>query len=240
MDKNSQQQLTDRLHELIREKQIRMKPRAYFVASAALFGAGLCLATLLAVLYIGTIVFRLRIHAPFLFLHAGRTGWTVFFATFPWLPFLCASVAVVAGIMIMRRYDFSYHYAFPAMLIGFCGVLIVLGITADILNLPSQANRIGIVQALTGTDYDTDTWIIGSVASLTDHDFTLQTPQGVTYHVMPKSDTSIIPPDPVKQGEWVEVLGERTDGDFMADSIIHRPAPHGIPLIQQMQNSQAD
>jgi hypothetical protein len=240
MDKNSQQQLADRLHELIREKQIRMRPRAYFVVSAVLFGAGLSLTIALAILYIGTIVFRLRIHAPFLFLQAGRSGWSVFFATFPWLPFLCAGIAIVASIMIMRRYDFSYRHAFPAILIGFCGVLIVLGITADILNLPSQANRIGIVQTITGTDYDTDTWIVGSVASLTDHDFTLQTPQGATYVVTQKSTTSRIPPDPVKQGEWAQVLGERDDGDFMADSIIHRPMPHGIPPIQQMQNSLDD
>lgn len=222
--------LADKIKEQIRKKALSMRPKSYFVLGAILLGSGLTLAVLIAVFFFSAFIFRLRVHVPFGFLEAGPEGTRAFLSLFPWIPLLLAIVAIAIGIIILRRYDFSYRHAFGGLLIGFAGTLIIIGVVVDVAGFPSWAQREKLYQRITGTDFEAESWVFGIVTRKIDDSFNIETPRGMFYTVDCTGDTIYHPPIPVINGEWVRILGEMKPNAFEADHVFHSPPPHGIRI----------
>lgn len=110
----------------IMEGTVSMKPRWYFVVGSLLMSAGLLGMSILAIFLLNISFFAIRSHGP-------RAGWRlqIMLETFPWYIPVFAVVALVAGLWLLKKYDFSYKHNFKAVAAGFVIILIAAGILID-------------------------------------------------------------------------------------------------------------
>jgi hypothetical protein len=228
--------LAEKISNQIKTHSIHMRPRAYFIAGAVALGSGFALSVLIAIFAIGVSVFRLRIHTPFQYLQAGSGGFRIFLLTFPWIPLVIAIAFIIMGVVVMRKYDFSYKHAFSGIFIGFLATVVVVGIISDAAGIPEWAEDNAILHSISTPGYENEFWIAGIVRQTSIQQFLIETPEGRTYTVRCSGETEYHPPTSVTQGEWVRVLGERQDDSFSADDVFHQEAPRGVHYPEEEEN----
>lgn len=234
-----QKKLTDFIGDKIHSKQIKMRPRSYFITGAILLGAGGAFAIIISAFFIGISFFRIRIHAPFSYLGAGQAGFQAFLSTFPWIPIGLAILAAVTGLLVMKKFDFSYHHAFLGVGLGVCAVIVVLGVVVDAAELPHGVENAPLMKTLTGIDYDTPGLVSGTITNVSHDEVTVTTPDKVEHKVQLQEKASVSPSTPVQKGDWARVLGEEEDGQFKAKEIYHsKTTPYGIPSQEKKENDE--
>ena len=106
----------------IKKREVRMRPRLYFVGGSILLGLGLAGAIITAIFFLNIFVFRLRILGP---LNCLRL------TTFPWTVLLASVVGIVVGLALLKRFEFSYRKNFLVLVIVLITVVAVLGFLLD-------------------------------------------------------------------------------------------------------------
>ncbi|PIS41502.1 MAG: hypothetical protein COT25_02755 [Candidatus Kerfeldbacteria bacterium CG08_land_8_20_14_0_20_42_7] len=220
--------LAEKISERITQQHLCMRPRAYFIAGSILLGAGLVATLLVAIFFVGVIVFRLRVNGAFTYLN-GQGGWAPFIDNVPWIPLAIALVGIGSGILIMKKFEFSYKHAFLGIAGGAVLSIGILGIVIDTVGLPEQAEDITPLRPLLHMRYSNDSWIAGTVIWINPNDLGVGTPSGTSFTVIYTPDTTIIPDTPMMNGEWVRVIGEQNNNIFNADEIMHQPTPRHNP-----------
>lgn len=220
--------LSEKISNIIKQRHVHMRPRAYFVIGSVLLGAGLVASLLVAVFFVSVIIFRLRTNAPFMYLQ-NHGGLSPFLGNIPWVPFIIALVGISGGILIMKKFDFSYRHAFLGIAGGVILSIGVVGLIVDTVGLPEQAEKIRPLQPFLHMEYADDSWVSGTILYLESDSLEVGTPNGVQFTVLYDSQTEIIPDSPLQNGEWVQVIGERDDDEFEADQIMHRSTPRRSP-----------
>ncbi len=127
----------------IHEEKIKMRPRAYFIAGSILTFIGLVSSVIVSVFLIGLIRFSLRSHGPM----AGYR-FEVILSSFPWWAPVLAIVGLIAGIWLLRKYDFSFKVNFKVVIIGFILAVIVGGWIIDSIGLNDTLIRRGPMQGI--------------------------------------------------------------------------------------------
>lgn len=95
----------------IRTGEIKIKPRIYFITGSVAVITGLILSSISVIFLINLIFFLSRAHGP---MRDFRLD--AILASLPiWVPVL-AVVAVVGGIILLKKYDFSYQKNFSLIL----------------------------------------------------------------------------------------------------------------------------
>ena len=123
--------LSQKVMQEIKSREIKMRPRLYFVGGSVLLGLGLAGAIIIAVFFLNLFVFRLRILGPWNYLQFGRPGLRPFLTNFPWTVLLVSVVGIVAGLTLLKRYEFSYKKNFLVLTIVLVTVIGVLGFLLD-------------------------------------------------------------------------------------------------------------
>lgn len=231
-----QKKLSELIGEKIHSHQIKMRPRAYFIIGAILLGAGLTFAAICSAFFIGVTIFRIRVHGPFAYLTAGQTGLHAFLITFPWIPIALALLAAALGLVVMKKFDFSYHHAFIGILVGFGIIIILMGVFADVAELPGETENAPLVQLLSGIDYDNETVLIGTIIDVSSTTLDIITPDHINYRVSLATHPTITPATPLIKGEWVRLLGETKNGQFKISRIFHQKTPYGVPANSKSEN----
>lgn len=90
--------------------QVVMKPRWYFVVGSVLSLLGVLGTSMGAFFLMNLSLFLLRQHGP-----GGERRLALMISSFPWWIPVLAIVLLVAGIMALKRYDFSYRKNFTAI-----------------------------------------------------------------------------------------------------------------------------
>jgi hypothetical protein len=109
--------------------KLKMKPKWYFVLGSVLMSTGLVFATISAVFLTNLTFFLANKRGP------GYGRLTMMLTSFPlWVPVL-AVTGIVLGIIILRKYDFSYKKNFLGIVILFIGLVIIAGLLIDRLGL---------------------------------------------------------------------------------------------------------
>jgi len=108
--------------------QIKMKPKWYFVLVSILMTVGLTGVITAAIFFINLNLFLIRRHGPML-----QWRLDLIFNSFPlWIPLL-AILAVVSGIWLLKKYDFSYKTNFVFIIISFVLAIFASGWLIDAL-----------------------------------------------------------------------------------------------------------
>lgn len=222
--------LADRISEQIKSNKVKMKPRGYFLAGSLILGIGLAGVITVALFFIGVMVFRFRVHAPFEYLRLGSGGLTPFFHNLPWIPLLISVIGILAGLYMIKRFNIGYRYAFFGVAIGFVVTLAVFGLILDVAGLPEKVQDVQPFQSFFQKKYQGDNWVVGLVESIDEDQLIIIQPDGIRILITTDNNTTIKPPIEIKAGEIIRVIGCIEDDQFVAEAIRHGEPPRGGPF----------
>ena len=125
-------QLSEQVMERIRHGHVRMMPRVYFILGSIAAGVGLVASVVASMFLFGVIRFSLRSHGAM-----ATYRWAYMMENIPWWSFILALVGLTAGVLILRRYSFSYKHHFALIVIIFVLVIFAGGWLMDALGFNS-------------------------------------------------------------------------------------------------------
>ncbi len=222
--------LADQISEQIKSNKLKMKPRGYFVAGSLILGIGLAGVITIALFFIGVLVFRFRVHAPFEYLRFGSGGLTPFFHNLPWAPFLISIVGIVAGLYMIKRFNIGYRHVFIGVAIGFVLTLTIFGLILDVAGLPEKIQDVEPFESFFQKEFYGDTWVVGLVEEVGNNEMIVVQPDGIRMLITLDKETTINPPVEVRAGEIIRVIGCIEDDQFVAEAIRHGEPPRGGPF----------
>lgn len=126
----------------IRQGKLKMRPRMYFVAGSALTFIGLIASIATSVFAIGLIRFLLRSNGVF----SHKLDRVI--SIFPWWALALAVLGLAVGIMLLRKYDFSYKVNMKTAIVLIVLVAIVSGIAVDFLGFNDLLVRKGLMRGM--------------------------------------------------------------------------------------------
>lgn len=122
----------------VKSNQISMKPRWYFVLGSIMMVFGLVGLSIGAIFLTNLSVFLLRRHGPM-----GQWRLESMINSFPlWVP-LMAFVAMVLGVLLLKKYDFSYKKNYWFIISVFILSIFLAALTLDYLGLNDTWARQG-------------------------------------------------------------------------------------------------
>lgn len=109
--------------------EIAMKPRWYFVVGSVSMLLGMVAMTVVTTFLVNLTIFFFKRQG------LGYGKITIMFNNFPfWIPAL-AVMGIGIGILLLRKYDFSYKKNFFLIVFGFVASIIIAGFVIDALDL---------------------------------------------------------------------------------------------------------
>ncbi len=122
---NSENLITERVVSKIERGELKMKPRAYFVAKSFLV-IGLLILIFLLLLYFGSlIVFVLRVNNILLFHGMGFYAIRNILLSFPWYLFFLIFTLIILIEIISKRFRFVYRKPFIISLFAILFIVII-------------------------------------------------------------------------------------------------------------------
>lgn len=111
--------------EKIASGHVRMKPKWFFVAGSLLTGMGLAGLTVSAIFLVNLTIFLIRRQGP------GYGKLQMMLTTFPWWVLILAVLVAVIGIILLKKYDFSYKKNFSLIIIVFISAIVIAALAID-------------------------------------------------------------------------------------------------------------
>ena len=124
--------LSQKVMQEIKRREVKMRPRLYFVFGSILLGLGLAGAIIIAIFFLNLFVFRLRVLGPANCLQL---------ANFPWTVLLTSVIGIVVGLALLKRHEFSYKKNFLTLAIVLIVVVGVLGFLLDRVGFNERMGR---------------------------------------------------------------------------------------------------
>ena len=155
--------LSKKIMKEIKSKQIKMRPKTYFIVGSLLLGAGLAVSVMLASFFVHLTFFRFRHNLPFGFLHFGRLGFRPFLATFPWLPLLVAGGGVFGGLQLVKKYDISYKKSFFGLAMALIAFVLTIGFLLEVRGIGKKIQNLRPVRPLYKSQLVGRDWLQGEV-----------------------------------------------------------------------------
>ncbi|MGB4834055.1 MAG: hypothetical protein WBP40_03445 [Candidatus Moraniibacteriota bacterium] len=122
--------LADSVMDRIHTGKANMKPRWYFVLGSAALFTGLVGLVVTSVFFVSFITFFLRSHGP-----RGAERLAAIAASFPWWALLLGLLGIISGVLLLRRYDFSYKKNFAVIVLGLVFAILAAGWLVNALGL---------------------------------------------------------------------------------------------------------
>jgi uncharacterized membrane protein len=142
MSKDIRQIQTD-VMEKIRGGRLNMRPRALFILGSVMGIIGLVAAVISSIFMFGVIGFTLRTHGPM-----GSYRLAQILSEFPWWALALAAIGITIGVVLLRRYDFSYKLNFKALVAVLIIAIAAAGWLMDLTGLNEVFMRPGPMQGL--------------------------------------------------------------------------------------------
>ena len=200
--------LSKRVMKQIHEKQLKIRPRIYFVAGSLLLGFGLAGTIAVAVFFINLFLFRVRTHGPFDYLWFGRFGLRPFLSIFPWIPFLIAIAGIFGGLILLKRYDISYKKNFWGLVISLVTFILVVGFFLDRVGFNEKLEGLRPVHPLYQNQFMGRDWIIGEIIQVEDRELIVVSPRGEKIRVVINKNSLLPFGGDFKPGERIRAVGE--------------------------------
>jgi hypothetical protein len=123
--------------------EIKMRPKGYFILGSIFTFIGLVSTVIVSTFSIGLISFSLRAHG-----RMGEYRFDQLVANFPWWTLVLAIFALVLGIWLIRKYDFSYKTKPWLIIAGFILAILLGGYIIDITGLNDAMSRQGPMRGM--------------------------------------------------------------------------------------------
>jgi hypothetical protein len=135
--------ITDNVMSRIESGQVHMKPKWYFLLGSLGMIMGVIGLIIISVFLVSLASFSLRTHGPM-----GEIRYQQMLSEFPWWALVVAIACLSAGILLLKKYDFSYKNNFILIVAALVGSVIIAGLAVDYLNIDSQWARGGLIRRL--------------------------------------------------------------------------------------------
>ncbi len=120
MSKRKYLSLENFVMKKIESGTIKMKPRWYFVVGSALLFAGLIISTISSIFAVNLLIFLLRRHYGPMY----NYRLNLMLSNFPWWIIPIAILTVGLGMLLLKKYDFSYKKNFPIIFVGYLIIIV--------------------------------------------------------------------------------------------------------------------
>lgn len=128
----------------IKGGKVKMRPKIYFVAGSVLTFLGLVFSVAVSVFLIGLTSFLLRSNGKMF----GRNKMEYLQSIFPWWLPLLAVLGLVVGIILIRKYDFSYKIGLKKAAVIIILVAIASGWLIDALGFNDLLVQKGLMRGM--------------------------------------------------------------------------------------------
>ncbi|MFA6520662.1 MAG: hypothetical protein WCT44_03590 [Candidatus Paceibacterota bacterium] len=137
--------ITKNVMNQIHQGKAKMKPRVYFVIGSILTFFGLISSVVVSTFLIGLVRFSVRTHGPM-----GEYRLDQMISNFPWWTAVFAVTGLIAGIWLIRQYDFSYKKSPWILIGGFILVVVIAGVVIDMTGLNDSLLQRGPMKGMMG------------------------------------------------------------------------------------------
>lgn len=120
-----------------------MHSRMYFIVGSLLTFMGLVASIITSVFFIGLMRFSFRSHGPM-----GEYRLEQLLASFSWWVPVLAVLGLIAGVWLLKQYDFSYKINYKVMIAGFVAVVVIAGWIIDMAGINDVLLRRGPMQGM--------------------------------------------------------------------------------------------
>ncbi len=142
MSNNIKIDLENKIMSQVMSGEVKMKPRIYFIIGSIVSFIGLVGLMIGAVFFTNLTLFLLRKQGP------GTGRLIQMFDAFPlWVPFI-ALILVILGILLLKKYDFSYKKNFPVLILTVILAVVLSAKIIDTIGLNETWSRSGPMRRL--------------------------------------------------------------------------------------------
>lgn len=127
----------------IKKGQIKMKPKWMFIAGTIALVLGVVGVYILSSFLVSLVSFSLRTHGPM-----GLMRYQELLASFPVWAVGLTVLGLVSGIVLLRKFEFSYKANFWIIVLSFIVAIIISGWLADILGIDKVWSKQGQMRRL--------------------------------------------------------------------------------------------
>lgn len=120
--------ITKNVMSKIKTEQIKMKPKWYFLFGSLFIFFALVGLIIISIFLISLITFSLKSHGPM-----GAIRYQQIISNFPWWAPIIIIIGLVTGIILLKKYDFSYKKNFLFVVTIFISAVLLAGVLIDIL-----------------------------------------------------------------------------------------------------------
>jgi uncharacterized membrane protein YjjP (DUF1212 family) len=128
----------------IASKQIKMKPRFYFIIGSILTFIGSISTIIVSIFLISLIRFSLRTNYGW----RGQYKLDQMISNFPWWTIVLAIISLTVGFWLIHKYDFSYKIKPSVLIIGFIILTIFTGIIVDLIGVNDRLSKKGPMRGM--------------------------------------------------------------------------------------------
>jgi len=121
---------TEDIMNEIHKRQIKMRPKLYFILGYILTITGLVFSFTTSIFFVGLTRFTIRSHG-----RMGQYRLEQLISNFPWWMLILAILGLIFGILLLRKYDFSYKINFKLLIIGLIISIVIGGFAIDMIGL---------------------------------------------------------------------------------------------------------
>jgi cobalamin biosynthesis protein CobD/CbiB len=150
---NEEIKIKDAVMEKIRHDEIKMRPTIYYIGGSILMLVGLVASVVLSVFLVSLVQFSLRSHGPM-----GQYRLDQLLGSFPWWTIPVAVVGLVAGVIILRRYEVVYKHNAWLVVSGFILSVLLAGILINLTCLDNIWLKRGPMRGMLRNNSQTQTF----------------------------------------------------------------------------------
>ena len=123
-------EIQNKIMEKIKSGEVKMRSRWYFIGGTTALVVGTVGCAILAVFLVNLISFALRTHGPM-----GSYRLQEILASFPWWAVIIGVAGLGFGILLLKKYDFSYKKNYWLIVVLFLLAVTITGVTLDYTGL---------------------------------------------------------------------------------------------------------
>jgi hypothetical protein len=219
MENNEKQNnIAERIIDKIKEGEIKMKPKAYFIARMVLFVLGITVLSLFLIYIVSFIIFSSRISGGWFLPQFGFSGIGILLRSLPWLLISLSIILIIFLEIFAEHFSFIYKKATVYSLFGIIGIVLLAGFMVGLSPFHTslfQSARNGELP-LIGSFYERqgaprfNNFHNVSVSSVGDKEFTVINPRGEILRVITEDQID----QELKEGDSILLIGQR-DGDII-------------------------
>lgn len=203
----------------IEKRDIKMKPRRYFVFGSVLVGVGIGLLILAAAFLVNIKLYQLSIMRPFDWFSFGVSGIWPFILLFPWKVLLLALGVFTLGVYLVRMSTGTVHMRIITVAVTIAVVVMAGAVVLSRMNINRRLSQISMIGILYDHHSEGDNWLMGCVDKIASDGLAIHNFEGQTITV--KLDQNRLDqPNPKWANNQIEMLGTwQPDGNFYAKNL---------------------